>query len=788
MRFVPPPVLVLVLFFPVLGQERKKEPLVDQVDKAIKKGIRYLRQEQRPDGSWEVNVTAAGMKGGWTCLAMLGLLNAGVPVEDPMIQKGLDYVRRLQTNMTYVRALQTMVLAEAAQGVDREKIKENVDWLLEARVFVKGEFIGWSYTRGPSGNADNSNTQFAMLGLLAGRQAGIAIPKDVWQEIRKFYMTTQLKDGGWAYSERASPHGTGSTMTMTTAGLCGVLIAALELNEGRLRLDREGKAENCGEYKENETVAKALHWLGVPARFRLEVERRTFYNLYGIERAGRLSGLRFLGGYDWYREGCKFLVEKQRPDGSWQLPGFYDSWPTVSTSFSLLFLSKGRTPVLISKLAHGPWPRKDTDIDWNRNRNAVRHLTEFVSRNLFKNLPLAWQVFDIQRAVNVQGAITDETLNEATAELLQAPILYINGHENVNLRLRDVEKEVIKRFVENGGFIIAEACCGSPGFDRGFRDLVAELWPNNDLAPLPKDHAIWSAHYAVPPGSWKLEALQVGCKTVLVYSPQPLSTLFEVNKHEDERFLEGRSVLAFRLGANVIAYATGMVPPKPRLSEVDIASTEDKSNIRRGFLAVAQLKHGGDWQPAPRAMTNLMSRLRRFAGVDVTLKTEEKTIGSATLIDYKLIYMHGRGNFMFNDQELKHLRFNLMTGGLLLADACCGKEAFDTSFRAFMKQLFPDGKYKLEPVPLNDELYSKDLNGEAITEKNIKCRRERGGPMRNTPPALEGVKVDGRWVVLYSKYDIGCALERHTAPDCLGYDHESALRLGTAAVLYLLRP
>ena len=44
---------------------------------------------------------------------------------------------------------------------------------------------------------------------------------------------------------------------------------------------------------------------------------RTFYNLYGIERAGRLSGLRFFGAHDWYREGCDWLVKHQVPAEAW---------------------------------------------------------------------------------------------------------------------------------------------------------------------------------------------------------------------------------------------------------------------------------------------------------------------------------------------------------------------------------------------------------------------------------------------------------------------------------------
>ena len=127
---------------------------------------------------------------------------------------------------------------------------------------------------------------------------------------------------------------------------------------------------------------------------------------------------------------------------------------------------------------------------------------------------------------------------------------------------------------------------------------------------------------------------------------------------------------------------------------------------------------------------------------------------------------------------------------MLFADACCGKPAFDKSFRKFIADLFP--MHKLEEVPLDDVLFSKELNGVKLDEQNIKCRLKGTGPneatlLRNVPPMLEGIKIDNRWVVLYSKYDIGCALERHRSSDCIGYDTDSTLKIGGAAVLYLLK-
>jgi hypothetical protein len=60
--------------------------------------------------------------------------------------------------------------------------------------------------------------------------------------------------------------------------------------------------------------------------------------------------------------------------------------------------------------------------------------------------------------------------------------------------------------------------------------------------------------------------------------------------------------------------------------------------------------------------------------------------------------------------------------------------------------------------------------------------------MLKMEPYLEGIQLNGRWVVLYSRNDIGCALERNTSADCVGYDPESAMRIATAAVLYNVTP
>ncbi len=126
----------------------------------------------------------------------------------------------------------------------------------------------------------------------------------------------------------------------------------------------------------------------------MALEGVPFYCLHDIAQVGRLTGRRFLGGRDWYRVGCEYLVKIQKADGSWEGAGVHkqlDHQPVVATSFALLFLSGGQRPVLITKLAHG-----EAD-GWNNKWSDCRNLTGFASRQLFKKQPLAWQVFDVRK-------------------------------------------------------------------------------------------------------------------------------------------------------------------------------------------------------------------------------------------------------------------------------------------------------------------------------------------------------------------------------------------------------
>ena len=54
-------------------------------------------------------------------------------------------------------------------------------------------------------------------------------------------------------------------------------------------------------------------------------------------------------------------------------------------------------------------------------------------------------------------------------------------------------------------------------------------------------------------------------------------------------------------------------------------------------------------------------------------------------------------------------------------------------------------------------------------------------------PYLEGLEIDGRFAVIFSPYDISCAMENHASLECKGYVKQDAARLGINILLYALQ-
>ncbi|MEZ6141962.1 MAG: DUF4159 domain-containing protein [Zavarzinella sp.] len=823
------PLICLLTISMFAGSASAEEALAARVRQSMDRGIKFLKEQQRFGGGdrwdWESSTITVAQPGGPSCLAMLALLTAGVPTDDAVVKRGLTYIRSLVPMHTYVVGLQTMVLQQAGDVRDLNLIQRNVNWLIDAAVTKGGKLggggslQGWTYNATERSWSDNSNTQYAMLGLWAGQEAGAKVDRKVWEAIHKYYVESQVPGGrnregldqaGWVYNNNADNK---LSLTMSVAGLCGLYISNQELGENLQGLDtKTGIAKNCGVYPDDDALAKGHRWVGANLAFTLTPH--SFYNVYGIERLGRLSGKRFLGDADWYREGCELLTGwtqdgkrkvsdlNQKPGGEWGSGNGIDGDSIISTSFALLFLSKGRTPILISKFAYDKQgDRPGINSGWNRKHSDTRHLVEYSSRELFKRQPLAWQNYDPRLADLTNKAVFDDEL----ATLLQSPVLYINGHEAP--QLTTAQKRLLRRYVDEGGFIMAEACCGSPEFAKGFRELMADkevFGDESPLLPLAPTHPIWSSHTLIPaemfqsekiPEAQRIHAIERGCKTVVVFIPQPLAGFWEdgqlMPKPNEIVVNTDRARMAYRLAGNIIAYATGLEPPRPRLDKQKILDNDQKvPKGARYLIELAQIRHdGGDWQPAKNAMRNLALYARDKFQLDVSLAKQEVRPGRGPeLWAHKFLYMHGKGRFTIDANEAENLRAHLEAGGTLLADACCGSSDFDKAFRQLTDKVFPGEK--LVTIPENDLLYSAELNGQQISQVRARLEKNDGSAeanFRDVKPMLEGIKRNDRWVIIYSKIDIGCALEKNRSSACKGYDPESASRLATAALLYSLQ-
>jgi hypothetical protein len=510
----------------------------------MERGVAYLKKQQSK-GNWELGLGGFTYKGGSTALVMLALMTAGVKPTDPAIQKGLVYLRKIKPSQNYVVALQTLAFLRAGEKADRKRIGRNVKWLLEAR-----HEDGWAYTRPAargSRGADNSNSQYALLALHEARRAGDKVDAKALAAMHKLYLKSQIA-GGWGYKPKIR-----ASMAMTTAGLASLLITT----NTEVKLRKDGSVAGCG-IPDAKSVAAALEWIGkglpdkLTEKTAMDFSPSPFYALYGLARAAPLTGHRYLGGHDWYAVGSRYLLSVQKKDGSWQGRGGrfqLDGWPQVATSFALLFLSSGRTPVLVTKFAHGA----ANSTDWCNHRHDLRHLVAFAGKELFRGRRLTWDSVDLRRM-----AAPNRAAQRKWAAVIGTPVVFISGH---NTAARGKEAAILKEYVGQGGFILAEACCGDRRFDKNFRAFVRRTFAVA-LKRLPANHAVYRAlaKYKVTAKDFPLEGVDLGGRTVLIYSPKPLAGYWAANA-----FARGRGQKAFRLGCAIIEYATGRKMPARRV-------------------------------------------------------------------------------------------------------------------------------------------------------------------------------------------------------------------------------
>ena len=763
-----------------------------QVNEAIAHGVKFLKSQQRDDGTWEERSLYAG---GLTPLATLALLHAGCDVKDEAVAKALKHLRQFRADATYTTALQTMVFCYAEPERDLLLIQRNVRWLEEHQI-RDGENAGmWAIpTLGTPDHTDNSMTHMAMLALYEAERVGVTAADETWRLALAYWRRAQNPDGSWGWGPGYP--GTGS---MTAAGIASVLAASQRLEPADALV--AGDAINCCQPQQSNKHANvATIWLS--RNFSVNrnpgVDYWHSYYMFALERVGRITAQRFIGDHDWYREGAETVVGLQLVDGSWpsDLDEEHLNDRRVSTSFYLLFLAKGRRPLLLAHLKHEPHG------DWHRHRGAIQNMVAAVEHAW--QVPLAHQVVDV-------GPATVE-------DLLQTPVLYISGHEAPQFTAE--EKKKLRMYVDRGGFLFFDQSCGGGGFDAAVRQLIAELFPGPDakLAPLPPSHPIWRMERPIDPASApRLWGVDVSCRTAVAYAPDDLACHWELMGRGRELAyppaVRARVAEAETLGLNIMAYATNreVAFKDPELPTVDGGGDADHL---RGQIRIANILHPGGCEGAPGALRNLVHLADRELRVTVAVP-QEVSLASSTLFTNNFLMFHGRSAFELTPAERAGLKEFVSRGGTILADAICGNREFADSLRKELGVIFPETP--LAPIPADDPLLTSEFGGydlskvtrqrpaEAIQggmlspprREHAEAPSDSASSRRSTDetmpptfktqahPQLESIKIDDRHAIIFSPYDLSCALEG-PAPQCEGYTRQDAARISLNVLLYAI--
>jgi len=166
-------------------------------DRAVKKGLEFLRKQQKPDGSASERYATA-----LTAMSIMAHFAAGHSPADkehgPWIRKSLSYVIAKQNadgyfgesdgSRMYGHGVVTLMLAEALGMPRDDELDETIRRALKRAVQVtinaallkkeSQQAGGWRYTPDAT-DSDLSLSGWQLMGLHATQQVGIAVPENV---------------------------------------------------------------------------------------------------------------------------------------------------------------------------------------------------------------------------------------------------------------------------------------------------------------------------------------------------------------------------------------------------------------------------------------------------------------------------------------------------------------------------------------------------------------------------------------------------------------------------------
>jgi hypothetical protein len=157
-------------------------------------------------------------------------------------------------------------------------------------------------------------------------------------------------------------------------------------------------------------------------------------------------------------------------------------------------------------------------------------------------------------------AFEHKAVEAKETEIAKFPFLYMTGFRDP--RLSDDEIGALRRHLQAGGFLFINNCSGYGAFNKHVRSLVGKLFPDQSLAAVPKEHALFKSFHTITGGkdrqsgaarAIELEGISIKKRMVLCYSKNDMITHLKL---VSDPFGNGYDADTCRkLAVNIVAYA-----------------------------------------------------------------------------------------------------------------------------------------------------------------------------------------------------------------------------------------